>query len=66
VTAGRLVGDNRERGSGTILAAGLALVVLMAAVLVILLAQSAVQASRAASAADRGNRGSDSTCFTSS
>jgi len=44
--------DHRERGSGTVLAAGLALVVLMAAVLVMLLAQSAVQASRAASAAD--------------
>lgn len=43
---------HRERGSGTVLAAGLALVVLMAAVLVMLLAQAAVQASRAASAAD--------------
>lgn len=42
----------RERGSGTVLAAGLALVVMMAMALMLLLAQSAVLASRAASAAD--------------
>jgi secretion/DNA translocation related TadE-like protein len=41
-----------ERGSGTILAAGLGLVVMMAMMLLLLLAQSAVMASRAASAAD--------------
>lgn len=41
-----------ERGSGTVLAAGLALVVMMAMVLMLMLAQSAVMASRAASAAD--------------
>lgn len=45
--------DNQaERGSGTVLAAGLALVVLLIAAMVMLLAQSAVLASRAASAAD--------------
>ncbi len=44
--------DNRERGSGTVLAAGLALVVMMAMALLLLLAQSAVMASRAAAAAD--------------
>ncbi len=44
--------DHRERGSGTVLAAGLALVVIMAMALMLLLAQSAVMASRAASAAD--------------
>lgn len=44
--------DGRERGSGTVLAAGLALVVMMAIALLLLLAQSAVMASRAASAAD--------------
>ncbi|WP_458781040.1 Rv3654c family TadE-like protein [Arthrobacter sp. D3-16] len=44
--------DRRERGSGTVLAAGLALVVMMAMALLLLLAQSAVMASRAASAAD--------------
>jgi secretion/DNA translocation related TadE-like protein len=43
---------NRERGSGTVLAAGLALVVMMAMALMLLLAQSAVLASRAAAAAD--------------
>ena len=43
---------NRERGSGTVLAAGLALVVMMAMALVLLLAQSAVLAGRAATAAD--------------
>ncbi|MGX9899940.1 Rv3654c family TadE-like protein [Arthrobacter sp. SA17] len=41
-----------ERGSGTVLAAALGLVVMTAMVLVLLLAQSAVMASRAASAAD--------------
>lgn len=44
--------DSRERGSGTVLAAGLALVVMIAMALLLLLAQSAVMASRAASAAD--------------
>lgn len=44
--------DHRERGSGTVLAAGLAMVVLVAAAVVMLLTQSAVHASRAASAAD--------------
>jgi len=44
--------DNRERGSGTVLAAGLALVVMMAMALLLILAQSAVMASRAAAAAD--------------
>lgn len=42
----------RERGSGTVLAAGLALVVITAMAVMLLLAQSAVLASRAASAAD--------------
>jgi secretion/DNA translocation related TadE-like protein len=44
--------SNPERGSGTILAAALGLVVMTAMALVLLLAQSAVMASRAASAAD--------------
>lgn len=44
--------DHPERGSGTVLAAGLALVVIMALALMLLLAQSAVMASRAAAAAD--------------
>jgi len=44
--------DHPERGSGTVLAAGLALAVIMALGLVLLLAQSAVMASRAAAAAD--------------
>ncbi|MET3720685.1 MULTISPECIES: Rv3654c family TadE-like protein [unclassified Arthrobacter] len=44
--------DHPERGSGTVLAAGLALVVIMAMALLLLLAQSAVMASRAAAAAD--------------
>lgn len=44
--------DSRERGSGTVLAAGLAAVVMMAMALLLLLAQAAVMASRAASAAD--------------
>jgi len=44
--------DHPERGSGTILAAGLATVVIMALALVLLMAQSAVMASRAAAAAD--------------
>lgn len=42
----------KERGSGTILALGLAVVVVLATAMVLLLAQSAVLASRAASAAD--------------
>jgi len=46
-----LVGG-RERGSGTVLAAALALVVMMAMGVMLLLAQSAVLASRAAAAAD--------------
>ncbi|MBP1134898.1 secretion/DNA translocation related TadE-like protein [Arthrobacter sp. PvP023] len=41
-----------ERGSGTVLAAGLGMVVMLAMVLMLLLAQSAVMASRAAAAAD--------------
>jgi secretion/DNA translocation related TadE-like protein len=41
-----------ERGSGTVLAAGLGLVVMTAMALLLLLAQSAVMASRAAAAAD--------------
>ncbi|WP_320536464.1 Rv3654c family TadE-like protein [Pseudarthrobacter sp. IC2-21] len=44
--------DHTERGSGTILAAGLALVIIMTMTLMLLLAQSAVMASRAAAAAD--------------
>jgi secretion/DNA translocation related TadE-like protein len=44
--------DPRERGSGTVLAAGLALAVMMVMAMMLLLAQSAVLASRAASAAD--------------
>ncbi|VXC03320.1 Helicase/secretion neighborhood TadE-like protein [Arthrobacter sp. 9AX] len=44
--------DGPERGSGTVLAAGLALVVMTAMALLLLLAQSAVLASRAAAAAD--------------
>jgi len=44
--------DGRERGSGTVLAAGLALVVITAIAVMLLLAQSAVLASRAAAAAD--------------
>ena len=46
------VDDGRERGSGTVLAAGLALVVITAMAVMLLLAQSAVLASRAAAAAD--------------
>ncbi|NUP58716.1 MAG: flp pilus-assembly TadE/G-like family protein [Pseudarthrobacter sp.] len=42
----------RERGSGTILAAGLGLVVMAGMAVVLLLAQSTVLASRAAAAAD--------------
>ncbi|MDQ0922082.1 secretion/DNA translocation related TadE-like protein [Pseudarthrobacter sp. W1I19] len=45
-------GDGPERGSGTVLAAGLALMVMTAMALLLLLAQSAVLASRAAAAAD--------------
>jgi secretion/DNA translocation related TadE-like protein len=41
-----------ERGSGTVLAAGLGMVVMVALALMLLLAQSAVMASRAAAAAD--------------
>jgi secretion/DNA translocation related TadE-like protein len=44
--------DHPERGSGTVLAGGLAMVVIMAMALMLLLAQSAVMASRAAAAAD--------------
>jgi secretion/DNA translocation related TadE-like protein len=44
--------SHHERGSGTVLATALVLVVMMAMALVLLLAQSAVMASRAASAAD--------------
>lgn len=44
--------DHPERGSGTVLAAGLALVVMTAMALMLLLAQSAVMAGRAATAAD--------------
>lgn len=52
VRRGRVRAGASERGSGTVLAAGLALVVMMAMALMLLLAQSAVLASRAASAAD--------------
>lgn len=48
----RLALGHRERGSGTVLAAGLALVVITAMAMVLLLAQASVLASRAASAAD--------------
>ncbi|MFF1382045.1 Rv3654c family TadE-like protein [Arthrobacter sp. NPDC058288] len=41
-----------ERGSGTVLAAGLGMVVMVTMALMLLLAQSAVMASRAAAAAD--------------
>ena len=41
-----------ERGAGTVLALGLGLLVVLAAVLIALLAQSAAMASRAAAAAD--------------
>lgn len=41
-----------ERGSGTVLAAGLAMVVMMAMAVMLLFAQSVVLASRAAAAAD--------------
>jgi secretion/DNA translocation related TadE-like protein len=41
-----------ERGSGTVLAAGLGMLLMLAMVLMLLLAQSAVMASRAAAAAD--------------
>jgi secretion/DNA translocation related TadE-like protein len=44
--------EGTERGSGTVLAAGLALMVMMVMALLLLLAQSAVLASRAAAAAD--------------
>lgn len=48
----RALVDHPERGSGTVLAAGLAMMVVIATVLLLLLAQSAVMASRAAAAAD--------------
>lgn len=41
-----------ERGSGTVLAAGLGMVVILAMSMLLLLAQSAVMASKAAAAAD--------------
>jgi secretion/DNA translocation related TadE-like protein len=41
-----------ERGSGTVLAAGLGMVVILAMTMLLLLVQSAVMASRAAAAAD--------------
>jgi secretion/DNA translocation related TadE-like protein len=44
--------QDSERGSGTVLAAGLGLVVITAMVMLLLLAQAAVMASRAAAAAD--------------
>ncbi|WP_285246979.1 Rv3654c family TadE-like protein [Pseudarthrobacter sp. efr-133-R2A-89] len=44
--------NGRDRGSGTLMAAGLALVVMTAMAVMLLLAQSAVLASRAAAAAD--------------
>ncbi|WP_307423601.1 Rv3654c family TadE-like protein [Pseudarthrobacter defluvii] len=44
--------EGSERGSGTVLAAGLALVVMTTMAVMLLLAQSAVLASRAAGAAD--------------
>jgi len=46
------IADGSQRGSGTVLAAGLGLVVITAMAVMLLLAQSAVLASRAASAAD--------------
>ena len=48
----REIRDHPERGSGTVLAAGLALVVMMVMALMLLLAQSTTMASRAAAAAD--------------
>ena len=45
-------GESGERGAGTVLALGLGLLVVLAAVLLALLAQSAAMASRAAAAAD--------------
>ena len=47
-----LAGERRERGAGTVLALGLGLLVVLAAVLLAMLAQSAAMASRAAAAAD--------------
>jgi secretion/DNA translocation related TadE-like protein len=52
MTGLRQLRDGLERGSGTVLAAGLALMVMTAMALLLLLAQSAVLASRAAAAAD--------------
>lgn len=46
------VPDGPERGSGTVLAAGLAMMVMLAMALLVLLAQSAVLATRAAASAD--------------
>lgn len=48
------VRDHPERGSGTVLAGGLAIVIIVAMALMLLLAQSAVMAGRAAAAADLG------------
>lgn len=48
----RMLHGHRERGSGTVLAAGLAMVVMTAMAMMLLLAQASVLASRAASAAD--------------
>ena len=45
-------GESGERGAGTVLALGLGLLVVLAAVLLALLAQAAAMASRAAAAAD--------------
>ncbi|MBO1267617.1 Rv3654c family TadE-like protein [Arthrobacter cavernae] len=50
--AGRVDAGHRERGSGTILAASLGIVVMLMTAGVLLLAQAGVMASRAASAAD--------------
>ena len=45
-------GDQSERGSGTVLAAGLGMVVVMVMALLLLLAQASAAASKAAAAAD--------------
>ena len=47
-----LPGEPGERGAGTVLALGLGMLVVLAAILIALLAQSAAMASRAAAAAD--------------
>jgi secretion/DNA translocation related TadE-like protein len=44
--------DDSERGSGSVLAAGLGMVVVLAMTMLLLLAQAAVMASKAAAAAD--------------